>query len=117
MKSAIKFTKPNCIKLLHKFIFDKSRENHANLSKFEGFKFKINDKDFETKSTEVLEKFNKIELVQIVNLLQTEIKETEKTIAHNVLLVLTDLDTFNSSFESYNEFESHINPLRNRNFL
>ena len=87
-------------------MIDKSRPNRKKLRKFEGFKFKVDDKDFEAKFTEVLEKFNKTELVQIANFLQTEINETKKEIAHNILSVLMDLDTFSSSFESYSDTEN-----------
>ena len=57
--------------------------------------------DFENKLTKVLEKLNKIEVVQIANFLQIDIEETEKEIAHNMLSVLTDLINFSSNFESY----------------
>ena len=110
LKLLIKLVKPECIKLILKFIFnrDKSKQNHKKLYKFEGFKFKVDDRDFETKLTEMLEKFNKIELVQIANFLQIGIKETEKEIAHNMLSVLTALAKFSSSFESYRDRESRI---------
>ena len=38
--------------------------------------------------------------------MQTEIKETEKEITDNILLVLMELDTLNSSFESYSDTEN-----------
>ena len=50
---------------------------------FKDFKFKVDDVDYEAELTEVLEKFNKIELVQIANFLQIEIKEPEN--AHNMI--------------------------------
>ena len=38
--------------------------------------------------------------------LQTEIKETEKEIAHNILSVLMDLDTFSFSIEGKSDTEN-----------
>ena len=43
----------------------KNRQNSENLCKFEDFKLKIDDEEFETKLTEVLENCNKVELIQI----------------------------------------------------
>ena len=65
LKLAIKMAKPDCIKVVHQFIFDsnKNRQDRENLRKFEGFKFKIDDEEFEIKLTDVLEKFNKVELI------------------------------------------------------
>ena len=57
------------------------------------------------KLNDVLTKFNKIELIQIANFLQTEICETERDIAHKIISVLTDLDTFSSSFEYKSDIE------------
>ena len=107
LRSSIKVAKSECIKLVHKFIFDcdKNRQNRNNLRKFDGFKFEINDTDFETKLNDVLAKFNKIELIQIANFLQTDIGETEREIAHKIISVLTDLDTLSSSFENNSDTE------------
>ena len=75
LNSPIKVAKSDCIKLMHKFIFDcdKNRQNRTNLRKFEGFKFKIDDMEFDTKLNYIMAKFNKIELIQIAIFLQTEI--------------------------------------------
>ena len=99
LKSLIKLAKLNCIKLVHKFIFDcdNNRQNRANLCKFEGFKFEISNMEFEGKLNGILEKFTKIELIQIANFLQAEINETEWDVAYKMLSVL--IDTFSSSFE------------------
>ena len=43
----------------------KKRQNKENLRKFEGFKFKIDDKEFKTKLIEELENFNRVELIEI----------------------------------------------------
>ena len=101
LKLSIKLAKSDCIKLVHKFIFDcdNNMQNRTNLCKFEGFEFKINDTEFEAKLNDILEKFNKVELIQIASFLQTEIGETERGIAHKILSVLMDLDTFSSSSE------------------
>ena len=86
---------------MHKFTFDcnKNRQNRNSLHQFEGFKFEIDDTEFEAKLNDILEKFNKVELIQIASFLQTEIGETERGIAHKILSVLMDLDTFSSSSE------------------
>ena len=80
LKLPTKLAKLDFIKLVLKFIFDsdKSRQNRNNLHKFKGFEFQIDDVNFEAKLSEVLEKFNKTELVLIANFLQTEIKEIRK---------------------------------------
>ena len=51
LKLSFKLAKSDWIKLLHKFIFncDRSRQNGENLRKFDGFKLKIGDADFEAK--------------------------------------------------------------------
>ena len=79
------------------------KKKYVNL---EIFKFKIHDEDFEIKLIQVLEKFNKTELVQITNFLKFDIKETEKETAYNILSVLTDLANFSSRIESYSDTEN-----------
>ena len=107
LKSSVKLAKSDCIKLVHKFIFDcnSNRQNKNNLRKFEGFKFRIEDTEFEAKLNDTLEKFTKIELIQITNFLQTEVGETEIDIAHKIISLFMDLDTFSSSFKNDSDAE------------
>ena len=46
----------------------------------------------------MLEKFDKIKLVQIAKFLQIDLKETEKEIVHNTFSVLTDLINYTFNF-------------------
>ena len=79
LKLSLKVAKSDCIKLVPKFIFYcfRSRQNRESVFKCDGFKFKIDNADFKAKLNDVLEKFNKFELIQIAKFLQTEMKETE----------------------------------------
>ena len=80
LRLAVKLAKETCIKLVHQFIFgnDESRKDRENLCNFKGFKFKIDGEEFGNELTEVLENFNKVELIQIANFLQRDIKDTEE---------------------------------------
>lgn len=59
----------------------------------------VTSTEFQTKLGEVMEKFSKLELIAIANLLANEINQAEHDTANYILNSLTDLKSFTNSIK------------------